>query len=278
MPAQEEPEALRMEASFSGEQAQPGEVITLKLSFELPKGAVLPEKPSIKGLEELTVLSTKVVSGGIIAELIVDTLGTLYVPALTLAFTDADGKERLIITDPVQLTVTPSIESRADALHVRPIKGIMPVYGGLWRRWLPYFLVALTVLLVFGVWRAVIRRRRKEEQPVYSEPPDGVALKALDNLDRAGLFEKGEVKAYYFSLSEIVRRYMEGIRPFPACEWTTDEIAASVDRDEDRVVLKLLRESDMVKFADHSPTMAQKKEHWLQARQYVENTIRELKE
>ena len=89
----------------------------------------------------------------------------------------------------------------------------------------------------------MMKRRREREAPLYIEPPDRVALKELEDLDSSQIFERGEVKRYYFSLSEIIRRYMEKIRPFPAYELTTDEIASSIDNDEDRSIVKLLRQT-----------------------------------
>jgi len=261
-----------MEASFSKDLAHPGEVINLRLHFSLQKGARLPDRPSITGLEKLTVISTRITSDGVTLKLMVDTLDTLHVPSLTLKFIDADNQEREMASDPTQLTVTPAIEDPPDNLDMRPIKGIMLVNRGLWRTWIPYALIALAALLAFGIWRIVKRGKGEKGEIERLTPPDIAALKALDDLNRSGLIEMGQIKAYYFSLSEIMRIYMEKVRPFPAYELTTDEIAACIDNDEDRKLVRLLRQTDLVKFAEARPTLAQKEEHWLQARQYVEDT------
>ena len=68
------------------------------------------------------------------------------------------------------------------------------------------------------------------------------------------LFEKGEVKTFYFNFSEIIRRYMESIRYFPAAEMTTEEIVRRVgNNSQDQEILTLLRQADLVKFADAAP-------------------------
>ena len=270
--AEEEGKHFSMEASLSKEQAHPGEIVSLNLKYRLPKGAILPEKPHLTGLENLTVISTRPISDGIVVTIMVDTLDTLQVPPLTLSFTDADKKERKIMSNPLQLKVISALKGEVDALDVKSIKGIMPVGRGLWEKGWLYMSVVLAALLAFGIWWIVKKRKRKEEEDLSFDPPESVALKALDDLKRSGLYEKGEIKAYYFSLSEIVRRYMERIRPFPAYEYTTDEIAALIDHEEDRKVVKLLRQADLIKFADNRPTEMQKEEHWSQARKYVEVT------
>ena len=263
---------VSMEASFSNEQAHPGEIVSLNLKYRLPKGAILSEKPHLTGLENFTVISTRLISDGIVVAIMVDTLDTLQVPPLTLSFTDADEKERKIMSNPLQLKVISALKGEVDALDVKSIKGIMPVGRGLWKKGWPYMSVVLAALLAFGIWWFVRKRKIKREEVTYSDPPYSVALKALDDLKGSGLFEKGEIKAYYFSLSEIVRKYMEGIRPFPAYEYTTDEIAARIDHEEDGEVIKLLRQTDLIKFADNRPTAMQKEEHWSQARKYVDVT------
>ena len=270
--AGEEDKHLSMEASFSKEQAHPGEIVSLNLKYRLPKGAILPEKPHPTGLENLSVISTRLISDGMIAEIMVDTLDTIQVPSLTFSFTDADKKEWKIMSNPLQLKVISALKGEMEAFDVKSIKGIMPVGRGMWEKGWPYMLVVLAALLAFGIWWIVRKRKRREEEVLCSDPPDSVALKALDVLKSSGLYEKGEIKAYYFSLSEIVRRYMEGIRPFPAYEYTTDEIAARIDHEEDRKVVKLLRQADLIKFADNRPTAMQKEEHWSQARRYVDVT------
>ena len=47
------------------------------------------------------------------------------------------------------------------------------------------------------------------------DPPHVRAEKEIDNLIASGLFETGDVKAFYFIFSETIRRYMESIRRFP---------------------------------------------------------------
>lgn len=276
--AQAENTPLSMKALFSSEKARPGDVVTLTLLYKLPKGAKFPDKPFINGLEEFTVISTEIRPNEATVKLIVDTLHTLEIPKLTLSFIDENNKKQEITGDPIQLQVISAPEASFKNLDIRTIKDIMPVNWILWKRWLPYLFIASGVFAAFGVWWFLRTRKKKLDISSFSEPPDKIALKALEDLESSGLFEKGEIKGYYFSLSEIVRRYMEEIRSFPAYELTTEEIAAHVHTDEDRKIVRILRYADLVKFADDRPTVAQKDEHRFQTRQYIEKTSMEREE
>ena len=93
-----------------------------------------------------------------------------------------------------------------------------------------------------------------------------MALKAREFL------EPGQVKAFYFRFSEVLRLYLEALRGFPAAEYTTPEIAAALTDDRDRALLPLLRHADLVKFADLAATPDQKEEALAQALAYVQAT------
>jgi len=92
-------------------------------------------------------------------------------------------------------------------------------------------------------------------------------------LAAGGLFERGEVKTFYFIFSEIIRRYMESIRHFPAAEMTTEEIARHVaNTSRDQEILPLLRQADLVKFADTIPTPDRNVRDIEAARAYIRQT------
>ena len=66
---------------------------------------------------------------------------------------------------------------------------------------------------------------------------------------------------------------MESIRHFPAAEYTTEEIAHHIrDNKQDRKILPLLRQADLVKFADTVPTPYRKDEDIQTALSYIHET------
>ena len=94
----------------------------------------------------------------------------------------------------------------------------------------------------------------------------------MEALEAQGLFEKGHVKAYYFRFSEILRQYLEALRGFPAAEFTTEEIAAMIREEQDKILLPLLQQADLVKFADVVPTAMRKGRAIQRARSYIRET------
>ncbi|MDB4264998.1 hypothetical protein N9893_02930, partial [bacterium] len=76
--------------------------------------------------------------------------------------------------------------------------------------------------------------------------------------------------------SEILRRYLEAIRDFPAAEFTTEEIARHIRDDQDRQLIALLQQADLVKFADRVPTPARKEEDIKAALAYIRQSSAQL--
>jgi hypothetical protein len=84
----------------------------------------------------------------------------------------------------------------------------------------------------------------------------------LNTLEQKGLWQKGEVKAYYSELTDIAELYWRGNR-YPAMESTTSELitglrAASVRKktvSQDTIanLERVLKQADLVKFAKSKP-------------------------
>jgi hypothetical protein len=118
---------------------------------------------------------------------------------------------------------------------------------------------------------------RLEQQSVASqEPPHVWAKREIEALEAQGLFEKGHIKVFYFRFSEILRRYMEALRGFPAAEFTTEEIADAIQEEQDRRLLPVLQQADLVKFAETIPTKAKKEKEVEMAFSYIQETSSEL--
>jgi hypothetical protein len=132
--------------------------------------------------------------------------------------------------------------------------------------------MAAVVLIGLGLfwWRK--RRQAPHAVDAYTAPPDVRARKALRELEAKRYFEKGLEKKYYYAFSEILRRYLESIRNFPAAEFTTEEIAKHIGAAQDRQLIPLLQQADLVKFADTVPTQARKEEDVKAALAYIRET------
>ncbi len=264
-----------LDVSFIEKQAKPGDIVHLNIQYLLPEGARLYKNPVIEGIDSLSIMSIKHEPDKFVISLLVDSLDIFEVLPLGLKFLDDKQEEQQFISLKVNLKVISSIDQKTEASEVRDIKGIIDNSGLAWKKVLYIIVPVIIILVLFFLWYKFFRKKGKKENVLHADPFDVVALSAIDRLVKSNLFEKGEIKAFYFSLSKIVREYMENIRSFPAMELTTSEIAFRIEHNEnraDRDVLHLLRTIDLIKFADTLPDSLQKEDHCLMAVAYIEKT------
>ncbi len=262
-----------LNASLDRQSAKVGDTITLTLDYRLPKGARLPEKPDVKGLKELTVLGREAKPGQIRIKFLVDQLDSWATGPISLSYLDKEGKTRTLICKPMSIEVLSNLGKMPEKAQLRPIMGIVPT-SLVWLKHLPWVVGGLAVLLVIGAglfwwWR---KRSLRQLDAELVDPPHVRARREIKQLESQGLFEKGYAKQYYFGLSEILRRYLGAIRGFPAVEATTEEIALYIGNKKDRVLLSLLRQADLIKFADLVPVVTRKGEDLKTALSYIQET------
>lgn len=256
-------------ASLEPAQVPVGGLSLLSLGYVLPAGGQLTDPPEIGGLEGLTVIRREEKPGSIRLSLFADRLDRWEVEKITLAYVDEAGEKHLLETTGVALDVLSNLGERPEEAELRPLRDILPTQSA-WRRILPWAAGLLGLLLAAGAVTWWLRRRRAEVEAAGEvDPPHVIARDAIDRLEARGVFEGGEVKEFYFALSEIMRRYLESVRAFPAAEYTTEEIARHLRLEEDLKLLGLLREADLVKFADDLPTAARKGEGVRRALAYI---------
>ena len=261
-----------LSASLDRDSARVGSVVMLSLSYQLPEGAHVPEEPEIKGLEGLTIIDREVGVDLIRVKLLIDRLTPWRSGPLSLSYLDKEDKTHTMTTYPVSLNVLSNLGEKPEEARLRPIQGIIPIKA-VWLQYLPWGGYLLGVLLiVLGLVWWYKRSHGKKRLIVFEEPPHIRARKQIEGLEARGLFEKGDVKGFYSLFSQILRRYLESLRGFPAAEFTTEEIERHIDNDQDRKLLSLLRHADLIKFADTIPTPAKKEEEVNEALSYIQET------
>jgi hypothetical protein len=279
-----------MTASLVPNQTSVGGVITLTLRFQLPEGARLAPETEVGGLEGFQVLNRNIVldgagkkdgkqknstmplQGECRIKILVGRLKSGMVGPISLSYVNSKGETASLKAVPVSLTVLSNLGEKPEEARLKPIYGIMPTES-FWIKYRFWIMGGIALLLLGVVCEWWIRRRRVNREAVIDEtPPDKRAIRALKDLDALKLFEKGRIKDFYFGFSEILRRYLEAIRGFPAAEYTLEEIARAVKKKEDQTLLALLRRADMVKFADSTATPAGKKDDMETAFVYIQNT------
>lgn len=246
-----------------------GDTVTLTLTYSLPAGAHLPEKPHIEGLNGLSISSLQYGSGSITVKFLVDSLTDLTLGPFELTYVDEKGAAQKITGDKVTLKVHSNLEQSPDTQQLKPIRGIIPAQPS-WLAYVRWGSLALVIALVAAGLIVSYQRwagHTRSKTPLL--PPHLRARQDLEALVTGGLFERGEVKTFYFRFSEILKRYLEDLRGFPAAEYTSEEIAARIDTEIDRDLLVLLKRSDLVKFADEVPAPARKDEDVKAALAYI---------
>ena len=263
----------KLTASMETTGARVGDQLWLELRYALPEGTRLSEDAPIEGIEGVTVVEQERRPGTVRVRFLVDRLESFDLGPFALKWLDGDGKEETIQADPIAVEVASNLGKKPEEATLRPIRDIMPVEP----RWPLYLMAALAAVALIGIVAALAwwsrKRRVRDSRTVMEDPPHVRAEKEIDRLLAAGLFEKGETKAFYFSFSETVRRYVEAIRHFPAAEMTTEEIRRHMGTNaNDQEVLQLLGQVDLVKFADAVPTPDRKERDIRMARTYIRRT------
>ncbi len=152
-----------------------------------------------------------------------------------------------------------TIPIQSDTTQVMPIKPILtePLK---FRDFMPYILIGISAVLIglLVYWLARKNKPGQPELPPTMPPPHQIALSRLRALEKAQLWQKGELKNYYTQLTEIIREYVEGRFNVPAPELTTEETLELLKRQtlSNEWITNLgylLRSADLVKFAKAEP-------------------------
>ena len=259
-------------ASLNKESATVGEIVELTLSYVLPEGAHLVSPIEIRGLEGLKLLETVAGDGKITLKLLVDRLGTWKTGDISLAFIHGEGETSFLKTEALSLNVLSNLGDKPEEAQLRPIKDILPV-GPFWMKYWPWLSILLVIMMIGAgfLYKKKVHDIRSLKAELI-DPPDIRAKREIAELESLELFEKGDVRGFYFRFSEILRQYLENLRRFPAAEYTTEEIASRIQEKEDRILLPLLRQSDLAKFADNRPSRAKKEEEVKTLLLYIEKT------
>ncbi len=204
--------------------------------------------------------------------------GSYVLPALSLTYEDAAGKEQTTGTPQIFVEITSVLDDSAGQEDIADIKP--PVQPP--RDYRPLFLIGGGVLALAAIVGLAVffvrRRRRMKEPPPPPPPPWEEALEALTRLENSDVLDTDDFRAYGFALSEVFRRYLERRFSFPAMENTTEEIMAAVrasgvplgkPRD---LAHKVLATTDLLKFAKGELSVEKAGELLDAARDFVEAT------
>ena len=196
--------------------------------------------------------------------------GNVTLPQFTFLLKEGDTIDT-VSTDPFPLVVSSVLpEEMSD---INGLKG--PVE---YPNRLPLIVGAIGAISGIGawfLWRLLKKIRRTRESGEPLPPPWVEALVALEKIPTREWIEKGLVKKYYYSLSEIVKRYLERRFEFNALEQTTTEIVNHLKRNRVRLrdeLTQFFTDADLVKYAKFMPALADQEVAIERARNLVRET------
>lgn len=152
----------------------------------------------------------------------------------------------------------------------------------MWQEWLPllwiFIGIQVFVLILYIVLRLLQQRRSllRKLKPIKKLLPHERAMKAIDVLKSEKSIVETDEKAYYTSLTDIIRQYLEERFEFNAKEMTSSEIVANLYARGEKHMLSELQElfdvADLVKFAKFQTLLDEKDKNLLDAIKYIDDT------
>ena len=209
--------------------------------------------------------------------------GALETPALPVYIRAPDGSVRQVHPNPVRVTVNSVLAGPDEQLKdLRSPAGLSTPF---WEQPVVLALAALVVLVAaagYYLYRRSHRLDTAAQTVVDTRSPWEVAMQELDRIDRIDLPGSGDLRGHYTLVSGVVRVYLGATHlrdagGMEATEMSTEEIGAAISQsslgyENARLVIELLREADLVKFANYAPPVSRAYDAIGQVRNIVQAT------
>ncbi len=210
--------------------------------------------------------------------------GSFDIPPQKLTVVDKDGDISEVMTKGFTLKVKslianepePKLKEDKGSGEVVMEKDYTAVYiaaalGGI-------LLIVLLTLLGRKLW--LMRRPRPEAPPPPPRPAEEIALEKLSALKDAQYLNEGMHKEFHLKLSEAVREYLGNRYSFDSLERSTFELVGElkikkIKRELYLEIVKLLEDTDLVKFAKYIPDIGESRALLDDAFRIVEVTTKE---
>ena len=224
----------------------------------------------VEGIEIIKASKIDTTEGVITQEFVITAWdsGSYFIPAI--AFSENSKTQALLLN--VQTIIL------AEDAELKDIKQPIEEPIGCSDIW-PWLLGILILSLIIFIVKKYIFNKNKPSiiiKPKVIIPADISALKELNALEKAKIWQEGNVKEYHSQLSEIIRRYTENRFQFIALELTTDEILQELKSilsdDQLNNLSTLLQRADLAKFAKSKPIDTENMESMVLAKGFVNAT------
>jgi hypothetical protein len=184
------------------------------------------------------------------------TTGIMTLPPLTFSLSDAQGNLQTVRSDPAVFEVASVlVEGEMTLRDIKP-QAMLP-FPAVWPQ---ATAVAVVLLLIAASAIAFVLWRRNRPQP-DTRPAFQRALDELTRIEKMNLVGQGLGQAHVTLVTDVLRRYLEADFGIPALDQTTTQIVAALGQEAAQTMpleakepmIQLLREADLVKFANIEP-------------------------
>jgi hypothetical protein len=201
-------------------------------------------------------------------------LGDYVIRPFTVQYRNKTGEIKEIETNSLYITIESVDKSKEPKSDIKGIKGVQKIKPRLW----PWLLALVLLGIATGVYFFYQNSRRPCLGSGQAEElsPHDEAYQALGRLQHSDLIRKGQMKLYFFQMSEILRRYFERRFQIPALESTTYELKNELQDKANQENLQLIDEvlsfCDLVKFAKYAASPLEIIRQNNQAKQIIDQT------
>lgn len=251
-----------------------GQQVEIKISNNIKNSEFWPNfnDTLVNGLE-IVQSDFDTLSDEIIQKIIITSWdsGSYYIPPVKFS---ATSKSNALIIN----VLLPNIDANSE---LKDIKGPLDDNIG-WSDIWPWLVLILIILLSIFTYKKYFNKKKKTVvvKENIQTPAHILALNSLKKLENKKLIDKKDIKEYYSSISEIIRRYIENRFNFPALELTTYEIlniiTAIIKKEESISLKNILEISDLVKFAKKIPDQIENVKNLNLATDFVKKTKKEI--
>ena len=211
--------------------------------------------------------------------------GEFETPGLPIAIRRPDGSVEEVFPTPLRLTVKSVLTGPDEQL--KDIRSPADLSTPFRERPAMIALGALVALAALGsggffFYRRSRHREALPEPSVDTRQPWEVALQELDRIEGLDLPGRGDLKGHYTLVAETLRAYLGATylsepERMDATDMSSEEISAAIwqsplDDGNGRIVIELLQEADLVKFANYAPPASRASEAAGQVRTVVQAT------
>lgn len=201
------------------------------------------------------------------------------IPPVEIEYRSAeDTLYKRIFSDSLTVNIHTVAVSKAE--EIKDIKSPITIPYD-WK-WLLLWIALAVIVVIVGIYLYKKYKLKKSEEPIKKRvvkiPAHIKALRALNNLEKEQLWQKGSVKEYHSQITEIIRTYFEERFNLAAMELTTTESMlqlSSIKEAENisELTFNFLTNADLVKFAKFQPLESVNNEMMVQANDIVQSTI-----